>query len=794
VNLLVAWVAVPLLLALLCLGAGLFVETLAGDRLPGAALIPLGLCAIVVAGVLATAISALAPATTPLVIAIALAGFAWGRPLRDLRPDPWAAAAAIAVFAVFAAPIVVSGQATFAGYIKLDDTATWLALTDRIMDHGRDISSLPPSSYEATLAFNLGQGYPIGAFIPLGVAHEVTRLDSAWAFQPYLAFLGATLALGLTTLVRPVVRSAPGAAIAAFLAAQPALLYGYYLWGGVKEVMTAAILAVAALLAARAALSPEVGIRGLVPLAVALAALLGVLGLGGAIWLVPLLAASVAIAWVALGIGPTIRRAVTLAVEVAVLIGPLIAAGTVLPPTSSPLTSAGALGNLYRPLRVFQAVGVWPVGDFRGSPTGAVGGLTGALIAIALAAAGIGAWRAWRARGEGLLLFALGGLASGLAILIIGSPWVGAKALATASVCVPALAATGAIVLVGGRWRALGALLIAALAVGVLWSNALAFHEVNLAPRSQLAELETIGGRIAGEGPTLMTEYQPYGARHFLRDAAPEGASELRRRLDPLLSGRGLPKGGYADTDRFELSSIMQYRTLVLRRSPSQSRPPSPYRLVWRGHYYEVWQRSPGAAGAVLDHLGLGSEVDPGGLPRCADVHRLAREAGPGGSLAAVPRRPIAAFAAAAFSHPRSWSVPGNHSVLVPDSSGIMRGTVGIRRSGIYTVWLGGGVRPQVDLLVDGREVGSVRDQLENSGQYVELGATRWRRGSHRIEIGFHAADLVPGSGGTAQAIGPIVLSPQDTADTRVLRFPPGQANRLCGRRWDWVEAVRRAS
>src|SRR5204863_1398351 len=314
------------------------------------------------------------------------------------------------------------------------------------------------------------------------------------------------------------------------------------LWGGVKEIATAAILAVAALFAARAALSLAVGIRGLLPLAVALAALLGVLGLGGAIWLVPLLAASVAIAWGAVGIGPTIRRAVALAVAVALLSVPLLAAGTVLPPTSSPLTTAGALGNLYRPLRVFQAVGIWPVGDFRGSPTGTVGGLSGALIAIALAAAAIGAWRAWRARGAGLLLFSLGGLASGLAILIIGSPWVGAKALATASVCVPALAATGATVLYGGRWRALGALLIAALAVGVLWSNALAYHEVNLAPRPQLAELETIGGRIAGEGPTLMTEYQPYGARHFLRDAAPEGASELRRRVVPLLSGRGLPK------------------------------------------------------------------------------------------------------------------------------------------------------------------------------------------------------------------------------------------------------------
>ena len=792
-DLLVAWVAVPLLLAALCLGAGLLVERLAGERLPGAALVPLGLCAIVVAGVLATAVAALALITTPLVVCAAFAGFVWGRPLRDLRPEPWTAVAAVAVFAVFAAPIVASGAATFAGYVKLDDTATWLALTDRIMGHGRDISALPPSTYEATLAFNLGQGYPIGSFIPLGVAHEVTRLDSAWAFQPYLAFLGATLALGLTALVRPIVRSAPGAAIAAFLAAQAALLYGYYLWGGVKEIATAGILATVALLAARAALSRDVGARALLPLAVTAAALLGVLGLGGAVWLVTPLAASVAVARTAVGLGPAIRRAVAVAAEVAVLSIPLLAAGTILPPTSSPLTSGDALGNLHRPLRAFQVVGVWPVGDFRGSPTGTASGVTGALIAIAIAAAAVGAWRAWRAREPALLLFGLGGLASGLAILIIGSPWVGAKALATASVCLPALAATGGIVLCRGTWRPLGVLLVAVLAAGILWSNALAYHEVNLAPRSQLGELETIGGRISGEGPTLMTEYQPYGVRHFLRDAAPEGASELRRRPDLLLSGHGLPKGGYADTDRFELASIAQYRTLVLRRSPSQSRPPSPYRLTWRGHYYEVWQRPPTAARTVIDHLGLGRGPEPAAVPRCAAVRALARKAGRGGSLAAVPRRSVLAFPSPAFSHPRRWQLAGDRTELFPDGAGTLERGIDVPRRGAYAVWLGGGVRTEVDLLVDGREVGSVSDQLENAGQYVELGTARLSRGAHRIAIRFHGPDLAPGSGGTAPPIGAIVFSPEDTADTRVLRFSPARARSLCGRRWDWVEAVRRA-
>jgi hypothetical protein len=60
-----------------------------------------------------------------------------------------------AVFAAFAAPVVLSGEATFAGYLKLDDTASWLALTDRVLEHGAGAARLPPSSYEAMLDFYL---------------------------------------------------------------------------------------------------------------------------------------------------------------------------------------------------------------------------------------------------------------------------------------------------------------------------------------------------------------------------------------------------------------------------------------------------------------------------------------------------------------------------------------------------------------------------------------------------------------------------------------------------------------
>ena len=62
---------------------------------------------------------------------------------------------------------------------------------------------------------------------------------------------GAILALSIYSLTSTLVSSRPLRAPAAFLGAQPALLFAYALWSGIKEVAAAAIIAlVVALVAA----------------------------------------------------------------------------------------------------------------------------------------------------------------------------------------------------------------------------------------------------------------------------------------------------------------------------------------------------------------------------------------------------------------------------------------------------------------------------------------------------------------------------------------------------------------
>ena len=780
-----AWLVFPLVLTGLALGCGLLVSALCRERLAGSLLPAVGLAAISVVGLFLTLADAGAELAAPACVGLAISGL-WLARSRWRALDGWALATAAGAFAVYSAPIVLSGEATFAGYVRLDDTATWLALTDRLMEHGRSLDGLAPSSYEAALAFNLADGYPVGALVPLGVAGSVVGEDLAWLIQPYMAWLGAALAITLYELARPLIAARPLRAAVAFVAAQPALLYGYYLWGGAKEVAAALLItALAALIgaAAREGFRP----RTLIGPAIIAAALLGALSAGGLVWVLPAAAVGAAAATAAAGRATAAGRALLGGAVVAALTAPVWLAGGLLPPTSSPLTDPDARGNLISALEPTRMAGIWPAGDFRLDPVAP--GAVAVLIALALVAAGAGIARAWRGREWGMLAYAGGVLGGGLVVWAFGSPWIAAKALAVAGPLVPLAAGVAAAGLLARGHAPAGIALVAAIAAGVIWSNALAYRDVNLAPREQLAELELIGPAIAGEGPTLMTEYQPYGVRHFLREAEPEGASELRRRPVPLLGGDLLPKGGYADTDRLRPAALLAYRTLVLRRSPSQSRPPADYRLTWAGEHYEVWQRR-GPARPRLERLALGSGTVPVARPECARVRALAARAGRGRRLLAARRPAPTVVPLAPARHPRSWSVPGSRDLVVPRGAGEVATTVAIERPGRYEVWIGGTVRPRVELVVDGLTAGSVRHRVQSSGQYVSLGAAELDRGRHSVAVRFDGADLSPGDGGAPAAVGPLSIAP-DGVEARIVEVPASRAGELCGREWDWIELGR---
>lgn len=790
-DLLLCWLIAPAGLLLVVVGLSLLIERLSGLALPWTVRPALGLAVAIVVAQLGTATDATAELTLPAILLLAILGLIVGRDIPQRRPGGAEATLAATVFLLYAAPFLIVGEATLAGFIKLDDTATWLGITDHVFEFGRGLGDLPPSTHQQVLVDYLGGSYPIGGFVPMALMSEISRQDIAFTAQPSMAFAAATMALLIFELARRLVLGVGRAVIVALLASLASLLVGYYLWGGVKELVVAALLPLGPLLAGCAAGAgwPR---RAWMPLGLAVAAMVVVLGPGGAVWVVPtLLPAAVAVLR-----GQGVRRALRIAWPVAVfsivLVLPVVFTPTgIFDPLNSGVTGEDELGNLSGPLNLFQAAGVWPAIDFRFEPHLKPAVLVLAAICLAIAAVTVAvAARFGERDGVPLTGYVFGGVLGALAIAYFGSPWVDAKVMATLSPALLAATLIG-IAMLGQRtgFRIEAAVLGIVVAGAVVWSAFLAYQGVWFAPRAQMVELEEIGERFAGEGPALGTEISIYGPRHFLRKLDIEGANDRRHRPINLVAGGEAADGEYVDLDEIFAAEFDPYALLVVRRSPAASRPPAHFALARQTDHYDVWRRRP-APGALVRHLPLGTELDAGDVPVCSDVQQLAQAAGEGGRLIGARVGAPIAIEFSEDSLPDGWTTPSPYT-FTPSGSGGFSRELSVP-GGEYQLWLTGTVFGGLELRIDGEEVASARASIENTGGYEPLATVQLAPGIHRLEVEYSGASLSPGSAAAPWAIGPLLLERPEQGDLGLVTMPPDEYERLCGKRWDWIEAYAR--
>ena len=280
----------------------------------------------------------------------------------------------------------------------------------------------------------LGAAYPIGGFVPMAVMSKISGQDVAFTLQPSMAAAASMLALLLLEIARRIVRSVGASALIAIAASLSALFLGYYLWGGVKELVTAALLPLAPLLAGQAA-REDWPRRAWATLSITVASIVIVLGPGGGLWAVPILIPALVLAWRRYGSRGALRLAVPVALLAVVLVLPVIFTPTgPFDPLNSGITGEAEIGNLFRPLSVLQAAGIWPSLDFRVDPHLNTLVRIISAVCIALAAGAIAMALRWK-REEGIPLAGyVGGGAVGAAVIIAyASVWVDAKVLATLS-------------------------------------------------------------------------------------------------------------------------------------------------------------------------------------------------------------------------------------------------------------------------------------------------------------------------------------------------------------------------
>ncbi len=799
---LLAVLVFPLLLAALSLGVGLLVQRLAGMSLPSLLLVPLGFAATVGVSQLTTWSGVTAPLTPAVLVVLAVAGFALGRRETAARWRArrsgwwWGWAAGIAAYLTAAAPVILTGHVTFPGYLLDTTGAIQLLGAERLIAHGHSFT-IPDSGSGLALSGFFGTGYPSGGHTALAGVGRLVGVDLIWLYAPYLATMLGFAALSLTFLARRAGLERAAAAIAGFLAAVPALVYAYMLQGSIKEI---ALLPTLMLLGALIVLAREMAVgapRSLIPLGVAGAAGWATIGLAFTPWLALAAVAILALGWSAL---PGDRRARVRAVALGALAAgaalvllalPTVAAFKTSLDQATNVTNSNAAavadpGNLLRPLLKVQALGVWLGSSHRGDPEH----LTQTYLLIGVVAVAIVLGLVWLLRRRNWALLAV--VAVSVIVWLVLTPrattWTAAKLLVLLSPMAVLVACIGAFGRLGLR-RLDGVLLGAAIAAGVLASDAYLYHYTTMAPQQRFDELRQIDARFAGEGPTLTPDFDEY-TLDLLRDMAPDGPGNARKVQSwRTTDGQFTGYGHTYDVDALVPALVQGMRAIVVRRSPFQSRPPGDFALVWRGSDYVVWKRAAGVP-APREHLALGAGEQPGATANCSAVRALAARGGADGAtrLRFVPRPPNVVPSLASARRTTLAAAQPDGSIAFGGPGSVTMSVV-IPHAGVYRLWVKGNTGRALHATIDGRAAGTVANDSGGEGNVLAFDAMKLGAGVHVLRLERASGSLRPGDAAFTN-VRAVALEPLADEAHSVRSVAIGDWRGLCGRQLDWVETL----
>ncbi len=793
----------PLVLLALSAGGGLLVRRLGAGWLPNVLVAPVGFALLIATCSFVTYISWLAPAAGYIALALAVTGFVlearagtFRRP--RLESIPWSALAGLVAFAAIGAPTLLTGTPTWTGYTRIVDIGFQMDFAQHLADAGRAAVG-NDSSYHVDVEKLVGIGYPGGAQATLGAIAVLIRTNLAWCYQMYHAFTAAMGAVAIYSLLGQATKNRPLRALGAAVAIQPNVMYGYALAGGIKELTTASLLmVVVAVLAER--LPGEGPRRSVLPAAVAISGAVATFSFGVAPWLGVVLAGLFLVTLV-----PR-RRLWTLAswallasLAIVISLPGVISAATQLVGIAGQAIGGTVdlgLGNLSAPVPDWSAAGVWLTADYR-FPLVHVA-TTHRLDVLVIVVGVIGILyalirRRWTLAAVGI------SAPIGLAYYIAHTTaWLQFKAFTITGVLALTLAFAGAAALRDSRWRGvslLGWLLAAVIAGGVLYGNAIIYHDITLAPAARYHDLAAIGKRYAGQGPTLFPGFDEY-AEYFLREEQGTSSVDPAHGAFELAPGVEEPGGiGFSySLNQFRMPYLQKFKLAVVPRGPLAVRAPSNWDLVQRTAYFDVWRRDRPAADVYM-HLPLSGLPHERTATFCTNLQTDLRHAGPSASLAYVIAPPETQVLPTASIHPDYWSVEGNE--LIAYGAGSDRMTFTLPRAASYDLWMEGTVGRPLKFILDGRTVGTLAYEERYPGQYLHIGARMLAAGRHTLVIERGGGSLHPGSGDDVdpdtRGLGPIVLLPRGSQSYRVRVAPASAAPRICAAPvgYEWMEVLK---
>jgi hypothetical protein len=801
----VAWILFPLVFHLVATGIGLLAERVARVELPDALLAPAGACLGIVIALAVLYLGGAGLAMGGALVALALAGAVLARDRSWSRLAPgWPALAALAAFALYMGPVVLSGHWGWLGYNFVNDTGSNLAVVEHLAQHGKATDPGLASTRLAVVNGAIAQGYPLGTHALLAAFDWLMPARVEALYQPFIASFAGFAAMALAWLGRSVGVRAGAAALVAVVAVGANLTYQYALQGSFKELTLVCIVSAAAALS-RFALDARLPVGAVALVGACMAAAVAVFTAGA----LGYAAGLGAIALVAIAIErPPQRRAALGRVVVGpavllIVLAPVLAdafdfahkGADVFANTdadlSKPLTSPAVLGQLVRPLPVYQALGTWLRGDYRFPLEPGIGStLTAALLVLAAALTLVALVVELRRRRLGALLAAVPPFLLYLVAQPRLEPYADAKLLVILAPGVVFAAGIGAW-WIYTRARVAGLAVAVALAGGVIVSDALAYRNAYLPPVQRLDALRDAAEHASGRGPWLFPEWEEY-AKHFGAAAPLNVASESFSPRSVALRRPAVIFDHSFDLDEMTLAYVESWPGLMLRRSPAASRPPANYERTYRNAYYELWERRDRPR--VVEHLPLQRADQAAVVPRCQDVRDLARRARPGERLIAARREPLPMVGmtvppifGATKPDVTQWVVsllePGT---VMTNGKGVAGGRLTVA-GGTYEAWVRGGGGRSLRVTVDGRTVGAQK-QINTPQQWLPIGRVRLAAGAHEVRLIRPGAGLAPGDSVNG-LIGGIAL--ERFVPRPLVNVPPkAAAERLCGRPWDWIERV----
>lgn len=795
----------PLLFWLLSLGCGLLAEWLTGTALPALLLLPLGFGVLVVVSQFTTWWGPTAPLTPLVLLVLGLVGFGLGRrKLRERwrgRPGGWwwGPGAAVAAYVIVAAPILVAGRATFTGYLLDTTGAIQVAGAERLLHHAHAFSTGLPA-YGTTLAAYFGNGYPSGGHSVLASVGWLSGQSLIWLYSIFQALELSLAALCLTFFARRTGLSRQAAAIVGTIASVPALVYAYALMGSIKEITALPmLLLMGALVVCARELRARAGIRAVLPFAIAAAAALGAIGIAASPW-VALFGAAALLAAVPISrrrdVGRLAIGGAVLVVGIALIalptVGPLsktlkLAEGV----SSSDSAAVSDPGNLVRPLKFIQTLGVWLGESHRVEPRYV--NQTYLLMGVVLVCIALGVVYLVRRRAWSVFAFVAISLVVWAFLHRHGTTWTDAKLLMLLSPVVVFVALVGAFGVMRTR-RLEGVVLAAVLVAGVLGSDALLYHGTNLAPTARFSDLAAVDARFAGPGPTLAPDFEEYDL-YLLRNMNVDIPGVAYSGAFSFVGGEIKLYGHSYDLDSIALGSVERFKTIVMRRSPAWSRPPSNFALVRTGSYYTVWRR---VGPSPIAHIPLGAGFEPSSVPPCKALRGVARQAEHLHAEITFAPRPInisvnLANAARSPSIVVSSDLEGRPELSMPGPARIESG-FRVRSAGAYELWLAGDADRPLSVFVDGRLAGAVSEQSGDDGNVMEVARVHLSAGKHLVRVLRGGGDLRSDDTGSSIVDG-IVFEPLAAGAEResVQSIAPAMWHSLCGRPLDWIELTSRS-